>query len=346
MSKLTVAEYDTFEEKAIMTTPIRIIEAFQPVLWNVTGFPSRIKKDCELYKYVDTMHELRFENDFENLLGNLTIEEFGMLQQVTKLILSFSEKNFNRKLIARSSVLRMINVFRHIKYLYGNNRPRIFEVGPGCGYLGGMLLLDNYPYASTDISQAFYLYQNNFLDFISEGKLLEGVHSEINLNKIQEQFNIHIPWWKFVKLNSQSSAEFDLITSNHCLCEMHPQSLAFTLAISRIFLRNKAVPKIFMFEGTGWDFRYTMESVINAFEKFGFSLLHNDSQITILTPKENKICIPQGTISKIISKKRELDKSKKIIKLDEVNDFYMDLIGQKDLLNSDEQFFKLIRFKH
>ena len=211
MSKLTVAEYDTFEEKAIMTTPIRIIEAFQPVLWNVTGFPSRIKKDCELYKYVDTMHELRFENDFENLLGNLTIEEFGMLQQVTKLILSFSEKNFNRKLIARSSVLRMINVFRHIKYLYGNNRPRIFEVGPGCGYLGGMLLLDNYPYASTDVSQAFYLYQNNFLDFISEGKLLEGVHSEINLNKIQEQFNIHIPWWKFVKLNSQSSAEFDLI---------------------------------------------------------------------------------------------------------------------------------------
>jgi len=136
---LSIAEYEHLEQEAIKKFSNRIIEAFQPVTFQELGYPVRITTEADLFKYIDVMHETRFENDFFHLLGNLTKNEFELLQKVNKLICSFSESKFGIKSIARGSVLRSINLLRHIRYLYGNARPRILEIGPGCGYLGAML---------------------------------------------------------------------------------------------------------------------------------------------------------------------------------------------------------------
>ncbi len=180
MPSLTVAEYDRMEQDAIAELPNRVIEAFQPVTFLQLGYPIRIRRESELFKYIDVMQETRFEHDYLNFLGGVTLTEFELLQKLTSLVCNFSEVRFQRKGIARSSLIRMINVLRHIRYLSGAEQPRIFEIGPGCGYLGAMLMLLGYPYAATDVTQAFYLYQNHLWDFITDGKVFEGAQQEIN----------------------------------------------------------------------------------------------------------------------------------------------------------------------
>lgn len=233
------------------------------------------------------MHSLRFENDFAHLMGGLTVSEFELLKRLTELIHRFSESSFQRKMTARASVLRMLNVFRHIRYLFGDAHPRVFEIGPGCGYLGAMLMLEGYPYAATDVAQAFYLYQNHFWNFISDSKVLElardGVSNE-QLAAPSPGGAVHIPWWEFVKLRPESVPQFDIVTANHVLCEMHPDSLAFALRIAQALLRGNETPKAFVFEGWGCQLNRTRASVAEEFYRFGFNIVHNDRWITVFVP--------------------------------------------------------------
>ena len=180
MVSLTVREYERIEQEAMAQTPNRVIEAFQPVTFLQLGYPIRIRSEAELFKYIDVMQETRFENDYSNFIGGLTAKEFELVQRLTSLVCKFSEERFQRKAIARSSLVRMINVQRHIQYLFGSAHPRVFEIGPGCGYLGALLMLLGYPYAATDVTQAFYLYQNHLWDFISNGQAWEGAEKTIS----------------------------------------------------------------------------------------------------------------------------------------------------------------------
>jgi len=285
---LTVAEYDAAEQEAVSRLPNRIVEAYQPVTFQEVGYPVRVRRESELWKYVDVMQELRFEEDYAGLVGGLTVNEFELLKKLTELVYRFSESNFQRKLIATASILRMLNILRHIRYLFGDARPRVFEIGPGCGYLGAMLMLEGYPYAATEVAQAFYLYQNHFWNFISDGKVLELARD----NASKEQFGaippggaVHIPWWQFVKLEPESVPQFDIITANHCLCEMHPDSLGFALRIAQALLRGNEAPKAFLFEGWGSEIQRTQAYVAERFSRFGFNLVHHDPQITVFAPR-------------------------------------------------------------
>ena len=319
------------------------------------------------------MQETRFEHDYSNFLGGITETEFELLQKLTSLVCNFSEAQFQRKGIARSSLIRMINVLRHIQYLFGDQHPRILEIGPGCGYLGAMLMLLGYPYAATDVTQAFYLYQNHLWDFISGGKIFEGVKQEINsvLREIPTGSVVHFPWWEFVKLRPESVPQFDVITCNHALCEMHPDSLRFILKIVHSCLLNsQEIVKAFIFEGWGWKSPLpnkvgSVAEAADIFYRFGFSLVYNDSKITVFAPSgtPNAVnCCPweelstsyvphyfsalKNPLSQAISLGRQKDKNVEKVKIDTVNRFYSDLLGSTDHLTPDEHFLKLIGRKY
>lgn len=287
MTELLVTEYDLAEQEAISELPNRIVEAYEPVIFHKLGYPSRVRYESELFKYIDVMHELRFEEVFADILGGLTENEFELLQRLTELVCRFSESRFGRKALARSSVLLSLNVLRHIRYLFGEARPRVFEIGPGSGYLGAMLMLEGYPYAATDVSQVFYLYQNHFWNFVSDGKVLELVRDNISHESLAEPPPggvVHVPWWEFVRLRPESVPQFDVVTCNHTLCEMHPDSLGFAVMIAQASLHAKESLKAFLFEGWGYDGRYLHASVTRRFYRSGFALVHNDSQITVFAP--------------------------------------------------------------
>jgi SAM-dependent methyltransferase len=291
---LTIEVYDRTEQRAAMELPNIVVNAFKPLTFDELGYPSRIRCDAELFKYIDVMHELRFEKDYHNLLDGLTTREFVLLQDLTKSICKFSETHFGRKALARSSVLRSLNVLRHIRYIYGELRPRVLEVGPGCGYLGALLILEGYPYISTDVSQAFYLYQNRIWNYITHGELIELAEvndSEQSLTSISSMpigSAVHVPWWKFVQIPFSLDVEFDVIVCNHALCEMHPDSLGFLINAASQYLKPQDSPKVFLFEGWGCQHGNKIEDVIERFYRANFGMVHNDHKITVFVPRDSE----------------------------------------------------------
>ncbi|MBI4445903.1 MAG: hypothetical protein HY645_08325 [Acidobacteria bacterium] len=291
-NRLKLAVYENAERQALIRLPNRVVEAFQAVVFQSLGYPFRVREESELFKYVDVMHELRFEETFSQLLESITTEELELLRTLTEQIHLFCKEEFNGNCVARASVLRALNVFRHIRYLFGEQKPRVFEIGPGCGYLGAMLLLEGYPYAATDISQAFYLYQNHLWNFLSAGHVFDGAEQRIGaeqLRFIQTGVIAHLPWWDFVELKADDPIPFDVVTCNHALCEMHPDSLSFTLLMAQHFLRREGLAKkAFIFEGWGWSTPGDISRALRRFYDFGFVLVHNDDKVTVFAPADTE----------------------------------------------------------
>jgi hypothetical protein len=378
LADLTVAEYDHAEQQAIAITPNRVIEAFQPVLFQQVGYPTRIRRDSELHKYVDAMHELDFQSDFNRLLGGLSEDEFSLLQRLAESVKAFSKTKFGYKAAARSSIVNALNVLRHIKYIFGEVRPRILEIGPGSGYLGAMLMLDSYPYAATDVTQAFYLYQNHFWNFILRGKVNELVHQSAAKTQSLDPVPgnaLHIPWWEFAKLEPGSTPNYDVVTCNHVLCEMHPNCLGFMLNIAKSLLKDSEYPLI-VFQGWGSGLGQSRAQVNERFYRLGFALVHHDPVITVITPGESKfggdcLRLPAHRSRLFVRCRNVLRRaagqrlvhpyeprhyqsegnpsSKAIIEgrksatnsvdLGEIEKFYQKLIGEENHLNADERFW-------
>ena len=289
MPDLSVAEYDQAEQSAIATTSNRAIEAFQPFTFLKIGYPDRVRQEAELFKYIDVMHENEFEGHISEQLGGISEPEFELVRRLTSLVCDFSEANFGKKSIPRATMLGALNVFRHIQYIFGEARPPVFEIGPGSGYLGAMLILEGYPYLATEVSQAFYLYQSHLWNYISGGKLLELAHP----NHSVEEFampppggGVHIPWWELVRLRPELIPDFDVVTCNRVLCEMHGQSLNFIMKITKAAMRGHDTPKAFVFNGWGSAIGTPAHSVTQAFYGAGFGLVHYDPQITVMAPQD------------------------------------------------------------
>ena len=284
---LKVAEYDDAEAEAMATAPIRVIEAFQAAAFNQTGVPIRIRREDELYKYIE-MHYMGFESIFSNILQGITSNEYELVQRVTTQLCDFSQSNFGKKAIARGGVLSALNVFRHIGYLFGDACPRVFEIGPGTGYLGAMLMLQGYPYTATDVSQAYYLYQNHIWNSVSDGQVRELAqegNGDIRWTAPPAGGAIHVPWWQFARLTPDAVPSFDIVTCNHAIREMQPKSLGFSLRMAREFLKDNQAPKAFVFEGWGSGLINSDANVTARFYDLGFVLAHNDPFISVFVPK-------------------------------------------------------------
>lgn len=383
MSVIGISEYNEAERKAIARIPNRIIQAFQPVLFQEVGYPFRVQNEYELFRYVDVMHELGFEREFLNLLGGITADEFELLKRITGEICSFSEKEFQAKAVARSCVINSLNIVRHIRYLTGTARPRIFEIGAGCGYLGAALALQGYPYAATDISQAFYLYQNRLWNHFAAGNVFEMVHDRESYDRLSALPGgsiFHMPWWEFVKLRPEKLPRFDIVTCNHALCEMHPASLRFTVKIAEAFLQESGSLKAFIFEGWGWAKNNSVESVTEVFYKNGFLMVYCDQYITVFVPagtaySMNALKLPRQVQSEnlhiqngsLVSHKKIVDSyqpeiyrapenpvttaidrgrlgDKKTVGIDQVTDFYTGVLESNYHLTGDEDFQKIIDY--
>ena len=83
----------------------------------------------------------------------------------------------------------------------------------------------------------------------------------------------------------ENSPHFDIVTSNHCLAEMHQDSLGFALKTSQNLFRSSDKP-VFLFEGWGTSMRFNRSTIAQRFYRSGFGLIHNDAYITAMVPKD------------------------------------------------------------
>ena len=285
MPTLTPREYDAAERIALTNMPNRIVECVQTVIFNQNGYPTRVGTDKELVRYAEAIAESGFEERFDVQLEGFTPEEFDQWQAVWAKALEFTDKSFNRLVLPRSSLIAGMNVWRHIKYLYGEQRPRTLEVGPGSGHFGALLQIDDFPYAATDITQAFYLVQNHYWNSITNDGVVElayGGDPATAFANLAPGAPVHIPWWVFKQLLPDTPPQFDLVVCNHALCEMHDWSCRYFLELAKQALQGQPHErKLFVFEGWGWSAPHDRERVLKLFLKNDFRMVHHDLLIAV-----------------------------------------------------------------
>jgi len=293
---LTVEQYDERERLAVADLPNRVVEMVSPVTFSSEGYPSRVRADSELWKYLDVMHETRFERDLARLFGGaLTREEFALVQGVATNATAASEALFGRKLTVRGSLLPALSAYRHISDLMGGKPARVFEIGPGSGCLGSLFILNGWSYAATDIAQAFYLIQNRVWNQAARGRLRDLADGLGWNGELLPGQPVHFPWWEFFRLLDQEPPAVDVVTCNHALAEMHPNSLAFSLRVARRMLRGGGL-KAFAFEGWGFEKFHPRSAITKKFYECGFRLVHNDALLTVFAPDDAECAAPAARL--------------------------------------------------
>jgi hypothetical protein len=282
---LDVETYDAAESAAADRFPMRINQAFLPEMFAAVGYLARVRRADQLWRFIDAMHETRTRSNMEYVLRGLTTREFELFQDVTSMVDRHASQAYGRRAHATSALLRAIHVLRLIKLVTGDERPAVLEVGPGCGYLAMLLVMEGYPYIGTDVAQAFYLYQNRMLSQVAKDvkELVEDDADIMSLETPKPGTAVHIPWWKWVTLAPDKvKLSAGIMTSNHCLCEMHPNSMAYLAMISRRILSNHPGGGQFVFDGWGYDLLHSQHAVLAKFAQHGFRLCHNEDTVSAM----------------------------------------------------------------
>jgi hypothetical protein len=280
---LDIETYNSAEAAASDRFPIRVNQAFFPEMFASVGYPARVERPDQLWRYIDVMHEARTTYNMDHLLHGLTDREFELFKDVTRIVDTHATKHYGRRAHATSALLRAIHVLRLIKLATGDERPAVLEVGPGCGYLGMLLVMEGYPYISTDVTQAFYLYQSHLMSYVAKDfKELAVDDGDITtLEAPKPGTAIHVPWWKWVTLTPEKiKLSVGIMTCNHCLCEMHPGSLGYLASVSSRILANQPGGGQFVFDSWGYDLLHSEMSILAKFSQFGYRLCHNEPGVS------------------------------------------------------------------
>ena len=190
------------EEKGRALLSNRLIEAFQPQVFNATGYPVHVASEAELWRYVDVMHETRLKSTVEDLLQGLTPDEFALFQRAVHFMIDFTSATFGQTLALRKCPDASDGYFP----LYPAAKPkRVIEFGPGSGYLGLLHILDGISYIGVENTQAFYLLQHRIWAAAAKAGFCELAVDPITLREAAAQLPeyqaIHVPWWKIVDLD-------------------------------------------------------------------------------------------------------------------------------------------------
>lgn len=277
---LTVEDYDAAERQAQLTTPNRIIECCVPVAFQQESYPVRIPMTKAAARYVDVMQEARSEVTFTHMLGGVTSGEMDSLRRVAAKVAAVTEQLYGRRLVPRSSLLRALNIVRHIRYLHPPGAT-VLEIGGGSGYVGALLLEGGYKYISTDITQAFYIWQSHLMTAMVGGDLVELATATQDFLSVPVLHRAtHVPWWKFVVPDPHVVVRVDVVTCNHALCEMHPIGLMYALMVTHAMLEGDGT-RCFLFEGWGSNVRRQIWHIGLALAHCGFVFAHNDTWSSI-----------------------------------------------------------------
>ena len=107
---LDVDTYDKAENVAAERYPNRILQAFYPEMFATLGYPARVKRNDQLWRYIDVMHETRTHFNLEYLLHGMTPEEFELFKKVTKIVDSHTTGQFGMRAHPTAALLRAIHV--------------------------------------------------------------------------------------------------------------------------------------------------------------------------------------------------------------------------------------------
>lgn len=365
---LSVEQYNKNEKEGKAELSNRFLEAFQPEVFEKLGFPTRVNSNKEVFRYIDSMHDGRLKYYYNNFDMKPTEEEFQSIKNMSKEIFDYTSERYKRGIIVKAPLLSSAIIVRKIKALTDyDNVPTIFEIGGGTGILGAMLHKEGYTYISTDITQAFYLTQNNLWEGLFPRKVEECFELPLELKSNDKMY--HIPYWKLWEL-TKSELEADIIVANHCLAEMHQRALEFYLAYGKKLMRNSKY-KLLVAQAPGDVAFGEMSILMKTFEKMGYVLLYSDTNFIVFSLNNKENCKPidykewlyqlkykttdfkgmffnynnlKDDTAKLVQSNEEKVKNEKKVSLTEINNYFESLSENID--SPDEEFIHFLGYEY
>ncbi len=277
---LEPAAYDECEQAALARFPVPVLMAYRPVTFQQVGYPIRVAREAELLRYVDHNFEAEVPGLFQPgavfppaaYVNAFTPDERDLLGTVRDRVASLTAQRFGRTVRPVTNLMVQMGPFRimhAIARAFDRDRLRVFEPGPGAGYLGALLSLAGHDYSSFDVTQSLYLWQNRLLDAIAGQEFVETA------GKVHPSFAgrvVHLPWWQYADLLWNCPIKVDVVYSNSNLGEMSLLALRHVLHISRAMLAQSEIG-LFMYLSTGMLAQNTAEGLAAEFARFGYKKL-------------------------------------------------------------------------
>lgn len=269
---LSINEYDDREQVSLGGLSNSQIQGFRPTTFLQHNYPTHVYKEEELARYVDVMQEFEanvyYSRDFK-----YSQDEVMLISSICDSVAELTEKRFARKIKPWIAPLAALKLFRVITSIWGYFKKKqmsVFEIGPGSGYLGALLIACGFRYYAMDNTQAFYLWQNRLYNSLNNKEVIELAFDG---DKITEGKIIHIPWWKYCKLYEKEALNADIVCCDRALGEISKTALKYILKISRQMLKNSPV-QMFVFSSIGLSQISTLNEIHSAFLEEGYKLIN------------------------------------------------------------------------
>jgi hypothetical protein len=297
---LTVERYDAAEAKASAALSIPHLMAFRPVAFESVGWPTRVKSDNELLRYVDHNFEAEVpslyapgaEFDPIGYRNAFSLDEQALIAAIRDRVAELTEHSFGRRTRPMTNLLVQTGPFRVMQQFasaFGGKPLSVFEVGPGAGYLGALLAQVGHRYASYDVAQSLYLWQSRLLHAVAGADFVDlaGLDDSAARSAALATRVVHLPWWTYVEMLGGTSMRADIVYSNSNLSEMTNLAFRHVLQISRHVLVDSPLG-VFCFFSKGMPSQTPHDQMDEIFQQYGYHKVF-DTPFFAYTPQPDAV---------------------------------------------------------
>jgi hypothetical protein len=145
--------FDAAERSARVDASYPAIRAFSAVAFAQVNFSVRVEEERELVRYADIIQETLSRQEYLEARTFSEAEVEAILRVVTQVRMLTGEL-YGRTVQPLMCLFPPIAILRAVEAIAGarGRRLKIFEIGPGSGYLGAYLINAGHSYASMDIT--------------------------------------------------------------------------------------------------------------------------------------------------------------------------------------------------
>lgn len=268
---LSIEDYDAREAEMSVSASYPALRSFAPTSFLKVGFPGRVTREAELRRYADVMYETAGNSHWLKEMRCSAQEQRDVLS-LRDEVQALSGALFGKPLQPRNCLFPPLPIVRTIEAIAtatGRRSLRVFEIGPGAGFLGSYLVLRGHRYMAMEVTQAFYLWNNRLLRWITGGDFQDYAGAAAAPVTLPDARASLLPWWYYAEMFKRAPLEVDVVVCDAALGEMDVFASRYVIALAKLMLERSDVG-LFMYQNCGEQRESSRETIQRRFEARGY----------------------------------------------------------------------------